>query len=377
MATILYLGELSPGQTARMRMRALQRLGHQVVGIDTVQPWRQASWLNRQWQRRLSRGAIVRSINRSVRVAAKQFCPDLVWADKQEFLWASTVEALRQRGALTVHFTPDPYFTLAWKQTPLQTQALRSYEVLAYCKAYERQHYEATGAALLALPLGFCEEQHRPVPPSDPSWCAAVGFLGGWEPRRQLLLGAVAAVVPAGDGGVNLWGGHWDFLRTGRAGLRSRLILRQLAGMEPYSIRADPLIAGCLRGDEVYGDAYAQALTGARIGLGFLRKVWPDQHTTRSFEIPACGSMLLADRSREHQQLFREGVEAEFFSCSEELVDKARFYCRQESARARIAAAGRRRCFTSGYSYLHRMNTALKTLGVTSPADGLKDSLTD
>lgn len=367
MARILYLGELSPGQTARMRMRALERLGHQVVGIDTVQPWRQASWLNRQWQRRLSRGAIVRGLNRSVRAAARELRPDLVWADKQEFLWASTVRGLRQQGALTVHFTPDPYFTLAWKQTPLQNQALAAYEVLAYCKAYEREHYEATGAALLALPLGFCEEQHRPVSPRDPSWYGAIGFLGGWEPRRQVLLGAVAAALSPSDGGVNLWGGHWDFLRSGRAGLRSRLILRQLAGTEPYAIRSDPLIAGCLRGDEVYGDAYAQALTGARIGLGFLRRVCPDQHTTRSFEIPACGSMLLADRSIEHQQLFREGVEAEFFSCQEELVDKARFYCRQESARARIAAAGQRRCHSSGYSYLQRMKTALHTLGVASP----------
>jgi len=367
MARILYLGELSPGQTARMRMDALQRLGHQVVGIDTVQPWRRVSWMNRQWQRRLSRGAIVRGINRCVRAGALALRPDLVWADKQEFLWPSTVEALRQRGALTLHFTPDPYFSLAWKQTPLQTRALPCYDVLAYCKAYERQQYEAIGTTLLELPLGFCEQQHRPLPPRDPSWCAAVGFLGGWEPRRQQLLRAVAAVVTAADGGVNIWGGHWDFLRTGRAGLRSRLILGQLAGAEPYAIQADPLIARCLRGDEVYGDAYAQALSGARIGLGFLRRVCPDQHTTRSFEIPACGSLLLADRSPEHQRLFAEGVEAEFFSSAEELVDKVRFYCRHESARARIAAAGRRRCLSSGYSYRHRLQSALQTLGVASP----------
>ena len=57
----------------------------------------------------------------------------------------------------------------------------------------------------------------------------------------------------------------------------------------------------------MYADDYARALTGSQIGLGFLRKVCPDQHTTRTFEIPACGSMLLADRTDEHRGFFQEG----------------------------------------------------------------------
>lgn len=363
MAKILYLGEISPGQTARMRMRALERLGHQVVGINTVQPWRQARWLQRQWQRRLSRGSIVRAINAAVLQQARTFQPELVWADKQEFLYPETVHTLRQLGARTVHFTPDPYFTLSWKQTPLQTQALQVFDVLAYCKAYERQAYEALGKPLIYLPLGYCDEVHRPLASADPRWHCAVGFLGGWEPRRQQLIGAVAAAVPPALGGVKIWGGHWDFLRTGKAGLRKRLILNQLAGPQPYRMERQPWIDSCLQGDEVYGDDYARALSGSRIGLGFLRQVCPDQHTTRTFEIPACGSLLLADRTEEHQQFFEEGKEAEFFSCEAELVDKARFYTSHESERSRIAAAGLLRCQRSGYSYLDRMRGALQALG--------------
>ena len=61
--------------------------------------------------------------------------------------------------------------------------------------------------------------------------------------------------------------------------------------------------------------------------------------------------MMLADRSDEHQELFKEGEEAEFFSSGEELKDKTAFYLKREDLRSRIALAGYRRCFESGYNY--------------------------
>ena len=126
------------------------------------------------------------------------------------------------------------------------------------------------------------------------------------------------------------------------------MILNQLAGGEPFRIHRDARLAAAWQGGEVYADDYARALTASRIGVGFLRQVCPDQHTTRTFEIPACGSLLLADRSEEHCSFFEEGVEAEFFGSEEELVDKARFYVGDERApgtgspplAARAACAG-------------------------------------
>jgi spore maturation protein CgeB len=355
---ILFLGSIGVGQTSRMRMRALQRLGHTVRGVDTIEPWYGGSWAGRQIQRRLGRGPVVDRINRSILEAASDFGPDMVWAEKQEYVRRGTLESLRVSGARLVHFTPDPYFSVPWKRTPVMDEAIGAFDALVYCKAYERAAFEAVGVPLVYMPLGYCDEVHRPLPSEDPKWSCAVGFLGGWDPRRETMLRGVAA----SGADLKLWGEYWDFLRDGRWTPRRFLILRQLAGGMEFRIRKDAILAACLSGGEVYADDYARALTGARIGVGFLRTVWPDQHTTRTFEIPACGSMLLADRTEEHQSFFAEGKEADYFSSPEELVDKVRFYSANEEARARIAEAGLARCRSGRYAYIHRLEDALKTL---------------
>lgn len=355
---ILFLGEIGSGQTSLMRMRALARLGHEVRGVNTVEPWKQASWLRRQTQRRLQSGSVVDTINREVLAAAEAFRPDLVWAEKQEFLRVATLDRMRGFGARLVHFTPDPYFYLPWKRTRLMDAAIGAFDVLVYCKAYERADYEALAKPLIYMPLGYCDEVHRPLPSEDSEWRCAVGFLGGWEPRRERMLHAVAAT----GADLKIWGGYWDFLTDGKWSLRRQMILRQLAGRDRFEIRRDPLLAHAHQGGEVYADDYARALTGAGIGLGFLRTAWPDQHTTRTFEIPACGSMLLADRTDEHQAFFEEGKEAEFFSSAEELTDKVRFYTADEAARSRLAAAGLDRCVSARYAYVHRLASALEAL---------------
>ena len=353
---ILYLGDLAPGQTCRMRMRALLRLGHELRGIDTVAPWKDAGWMERQWQRRLGKGPIVQQINLNVVKAARDFQPELIWADKQEYLRAEMLREAVRHGGRAVHFTPDPYFTLHWKQTRVMDEALQEFDGFVCCKNYELQAYLRFGKPVYQMPLGYCDEVHRPISSEDSRWACAVGFLGGWEPRREQFLS------PLAKQGVNLkvWGSHWDFLRDGRWTPRRQIVLRQLAGHESVRFHQNAILAQCLQGEEVHGDDYARALTASQIGLGFLRKVCPDQHTTRTFEIPACGSMLLADRTEEHLAFFEEGREAEFFDSAEELLDKVLFYGEHEIARSRIASAGYQRCLDSRYAYVHRMKAAVE-----------------
>jgi spore maturation protein CgeB len=113
---------------------------------------------------------------------------------------------------------------------------------------------------------------------------------------------------------------------------------------------------------DLLGDEYAKGICAFHINLGFLRKLNRDRQTQRSIEIPACGGFMLAERTDEHSQLFQEGREAEFFASNDELVSKVRYYLDHALERQSIAAAGRQRCLSSGYSNHERLKGMLMTL---------------
>ena len=84
--------------------------------------------------------------------------------------------------------------------------------------------------------------------------------------------------------------------------------------------------------------------------------------TSRSVEIPACRGFMLAERTKRHLDLFREGREAIFFSSPEELLSIAKKYLSADAAREKIAAAGWERCQNSGYDMKTQMAKMLETI---------------
>ena len=347
-----------------MRMLELRRLGHEIRTVDAFERWNRAGPFTRRFQQWRCAGSLVDSLNQEVLAAGREFRPQLVWAEKQEYLRPATLETLKRDGARLLHYTPDPYFALEWKRTRLMDAAISRFDYLVTSKSYELDEYRKLPARVIYVPLGFSDIAHKPMlPAARPVYAAFasdVSFLGGWEPRREVLLDAVSG-LPGVD--LKIWGYGWDHLADGRLTAKRMFAMRRNSGGERFSVKKNPRLAAAVRGGEVYGDEYAWAISAARISVGFLRKICPDQHTTRSFEIPACGSMLLADRTGEHMALFEEGKEAEFFDSEDELLDKTRFYLANEPARAAIAQRGFERCFRDGYSYQARVTHIMQEIG--------------
>lgn len=107
------------------------------------------------------------------------------------------------------------------------------------------------------------------------------------------------------------------------------------------------------------GDDYAEAISRANICLCFLRKINRDLQTVRSAEIPACGTLMLAERTDEHEKMFKDNVEAVYFSSDEELLEKVHYLNKNPEIRNEIAKNGHKRCKQSKMSYPERLKIIL------------------
>jgi spore maturation protein CgeB len=206
-------------------------------------------------------------------------------------------------------------------------------------KSFNIRELNGRGArAVIFVNNAYSAETHRPIktgPEERITLGGDVGFIGAFEKDRAQSLHFLASHGVH----VRIWGSGWR--RWAERNGHPNMVVEER---------------------HVWGEEYAKALCSFDINLGFLRRLNRDLQTTRSVEIPACGGFMLAERTAEHLGLFTEGIEAEFFSSKEELLEKCCYYLANREARDRIAAAGRERCIRSGYSYERQVEAVLDRL---------------
>ncbi|MBR4207308.1 MAG: DUF3880 domain-containing protein [Lachnospiraceae bacterium] len=79
---------------------------------------------------------------------------------------------------------------------------------------------------------------------------------------------------------------------------------------------------------------------GSRINLNITMRPISTGLSLRVFDICACGGFLMCNYQEELPEMFEPGVEAEFFTSAEELLDKISWYLEHEDERKSIALKG-------------------------------------
>jgi hypothetical protein len=339
---VLMVGELEPLLTTGARFAAFRELGVAVEGVDS------RSFLASPdpWMRRLThftlRTPSVYAFNRAIVSAVARFQPNVLWLEKPVFLFPGTFRRLRREPGLRLvyHNTDDwrgkdRFHAIHWRYL---LRELSRYDLYVLSNLHNVREFREEGL----VPVHHMELAANPAI-RDPGPIEAeerrrlggpVGFVGHWEPVTERLLSHVArAGIP-----VKVYGGSWE-------------------DADPNG----PLGDG-VQHRLVWGDEFARAICSFDINVGIVSK-WNRNHTaSRTFQIPALGAFLLHERNELVTGYFREGVEAEFFDSDDELLEKCRHYLAHPEERRRIAEAGRRRCFESGYFEVDRVREVLPLL---------------
>lgn len=183
--------------------------------------------------------------------------------------------------------------------------------------------------------IAYDPGHYRRLQPALPK-CRDICFVGRLKDRRRELLGQIL------DYDLHLFGPGWD--QCGEA-FRPRM-----------------------KGAVIVGDALNRLYNESKIVLNV--SAWEndgqDCPNLRIADVPATGSFLLSDYSDYAAELFKPGVEMEFYSSVAELRDKLDFYLANDAAREKIAQAGYARALRLE-TYPDKMRTLLSQSAVPLP----------
>ncbi|RFM27399.1 CgeB family protein [Deminuibacter soli] len=337
---ILYVGNLSKTGNCYRRMLQLEKLVDTVDAIDIV-PHIYASGLFTRLHYHLQIGPGIRSLNKAFKKKVSEQKYDIIWIDNRSYITASSLAYAKKTHPGTVLMSlliDDPFgeFTRGWK---IFLQSCRRLDWVFVQRPQNVQELKNIGA----VNVDFCFRSF------DPQWARPyafsskeernkyrheVGFIGTYEEQRAEY---IAYLI--------------------EKGIKVKVIGSDWLGKNHWAT-----IAPCYAGAAVYGDEYAKSLSGLSIALHFLRQGNRDQQDSRTFEIPACKTFMLAQRTPLHEQFFEEGKEAVFFDTKEELLNKIDYYLQHPAEREDIAEAGYKRSYASGYDHLSRLENILKKI---------------
>lgn len=330
---------LGESNTCLQRDKILQKYG-EVDHVDTTKvPFNLHYRIcNKLFQWGLSvRLPDLQGTNKEIVEKVKSNKYDLIWIDKGIIVNDKTFRDIKsyQPRAKLVGYSPD-YMCYRHNQTKAFLESLKYYDTYITTKSYAVEDLKKMGCKdVYFVGNAYQEGFHKPYNLTSDEvkiYGCEVGFIGAWEEAR------CNSIIYLAEHGikVKIWGSkEWSDICANHKNME-------------------------FAGRELKNESYSKAISGCNISLCFLRKINLDLQTTRSVEIPACGSFMLAERTTEHQALFEEDKEAVYFDSDEELLEKCRYYMTHNAERMAIAEAGHKRCVNSGYSNEGRINEILK-----------------
>jgi hypothetical protein len=335
MPRILFVGDDFYGSNATSLRNSFFRMGCEVLTVNTH--FLGTSTVPRRLAARYGRDDArypeprTEQFNGHLQRLIESWLPDILFVVKGLFVDPQTLTAAAN--CMRVHYHPDD------SRNPVNTsRRLRLseplYDLHVTTKTFNVDELRGRKArAVLYIPCAYDRDWHRPAR-SPQGRTYLLGFIGTRRPDRVALI------------------------RSLGFRLRDRLLVAGSRWRGDIRLRRTSIVLG-----PQYGHDFSLAVALTRCQLGLLNSDNRDLHTCRTFEVPASGGLLLAERTTEHQELLAEGHEALFFDDEDELLDALNRVASSPSIASRIAQAGYRRITEGRHTYDDRVVTILDSLG--------------
>lgn len=280
------------------------------------------------------------AVARTLTSLCKKNLFDVIFVMAENFLTYDTIEEMRKasrKSLVFIYHSHDNNFSTGILKPPNFQKTLLAYDYLFTTKSYNIHRYQDLGHSQVHfLPSAFEPSHHHPISDSYSVYgdkLFDVTFLGTFDRSRAKYLDA------AGWDRLRVWGDHW----------------KQWDQFKKHKER--------IHNRAIYDFEFADVTSHTKCALGLLREEAEDLHTTRTFEIPACGAAQFAPRNDEIRGFFEEDKEIVLFDSPEELKDKLDFYLTHDWHRQRVAQAGYERCLRDKHTYLDRVVEILRIIG--------------
>jgi spore maturation protein CgeB len=315
--TALYIGQCNIGSTSRCRFDVLRKITKDNIDlIDISDDIEASSRIFRSIGWRYYIGPLIWRINLKVKKKAikRNGKYDFIWIDKGVFIKKRTLQYLKLKATTIIHYTPDTAFFS--NDSFHFRKSLYLYNYLITTKSFEIDTYSkyVSKNRIFFLTQGINTTVHFPQFDFKEKELAIV-FVGLYEnSRAEVILKLINAGFKVYIAGI----GWSKFLNL---------------------YRCDNLN---FIGSNLNDFEYSKALSKCIFALGLLQKKFPELHTTRTFEIPACGTCLITERNHEIDSFFNDD-ECIKYTNIEELIMNLDKYSNNVGNIKKIIDNGRKR----------------------------------